>query len=1225
MADLQDKGTLFNSELIYLTTNQTDTIRTVTMTDPVACNNRVFDVNVLVTVRPEFCRDRAGRIDEAKAAKETDPDKIWRFELRILEVETSNFTPKVLGEITFRDLIARTAGRIDYRMKEANKPVDTGLIEGISIARPEECFSNLPMKEGGDLHDLGDCLEKAKESYEKAKAWYDRKGLQLNKTVLKQLANSGPLPKITVVNGMYHLDLTPVFGYSTINWFIRANAFCDWYKIMHILDQHHYITESEQLTFIGLSLLQRQSYEGYPGLVYYLQRLATITVPTPDIGTTMLDDLEQFVRGSRGFSMWLDWNREGKVLLNITDSWDVKFWFTTKLDLFGKYERDVTFELTIILRSVIEIFLFIQSIYVFAAGVEAGKKWFFGEKTPSASLLDEGILEGKYRNSPGGGKKTIQPKARTGVKTLSEVYGETHAIGNEVTDQISPYEKIRDNVVIIGNDEGRAETGIAVHGTIIMMNVHIVLSLVNKPNLKLTRRVRGVTTIHDVNVVAKNVYVLGSHGDGTADDRDVCFVSFGTAFPACKSLVKYFPTLEEARRFKGTTTVKVPVPTPNLSSFEEHHYTDLTYQEVFKAHHGERIIGIGSVWNAYGTSKPGYCGSPWIPSDGALSNKLIGVHCGVYSPRQEVKSAMIVKEEVESVLQRVANISIVGIDEDSNGKLHSTWLVEDREAKLPDTSGLVAVEKAVTKACASSGGGKSPYAPMPTIGLLGTPERTPTILHERDSRIAPEAREGFHERIFKKYDVPTKWAYDEETRAACEELISYTKGWLKEEGKVMEVLDMEAAINEDPEDIGSKIAEVETSPGYKWKRVFTGKGKLGCISKVYLEDGRARLVADNPEFNAAVEERIELGKKSLIPCDSLWTMAIKPDELIKSSKVSAGKPRTIMVPPFDYSVVSCMFFGRFRNAVVSAPWTKTRTAMGVDPMEMWLTLGDDIDRALGTFDVDYTAYDSTLCPQFFDLFAEYINALYDDSEENKRVRRVIIREACSTPFIYNNWVGMDSHGNPSGFPAGLTTIFNNFCNSILAGVCWRVNVPDLDVAYFRLSVSYVTMGDDNLFILNEVHQDIDEIVVERFNAVNYAAITAAFGMHVTTASKEAVTERFTEKSEVSFLKRKFRRDMDLGWVPDIAEGTIEGLLNYYKFAGGPEQIRGNIKDALTFSALKDRKYYEKVENALKRVWEDVPAMRAFAIPSYDQARAKYIFPLYDKIGRKDSRIPTRLL
>jgi hypothetical protein len=299
-------------------------------------------------------------------------------------------------------------------------------------------------------------------------------------------------------------------------------------------------------------------------------------------------------------------------------------------------------------------------------------------------------------------------------------------------------------------------------------------------------------------------------------------------------------------------------------------------------------------------------------------------------------------------------------------------------------------------------------------------------------------------------------------------------------------------------------------------------------------------------------------------------MKIKPDELRPIDKVREGKARTIRMPPFDYSLASTMYHGSLRDFLVVGDPTVTMTAMGSDPMDLWKTLGPEVAHGL-TCTMDFSNYDDSQPAQFFDMLEIVLDEFYQGSAEESLVRRVLNHEASKTLYLWRDEIRQDDHGNLSGYPAGMTTIINCIINILINLVTWW-RCTGLSFDAFPEWVLLIVMGDDNAVILRKLNADW-ETIAERYNRLAVAATAACLGMVITAADKSLVLTPWDETGEASFLKRGFRLDPDYGWVPTIAEETIAGLLDWYKFAGGHGQIKDNLQDALRFAVCHGPEYY----------------------------------------------------
>jgi hypothetical protein len=694
-------------------------------------------------------------------------------------------------------------------------------------------------------------------------------------------------------------------------------------------------------------------------------------------------------------------------------------------------------------------------------------------------------------------------------------------------------------------------------------------------------------------------------------DISIVYLGAGSAF---RDITKNFVTSEALAKLGQSSTIRrlhqlageVRIDTAHTPSY------DPTDGGISCVNPG---TGEKYHWNctglAYGHGSVGDCGKPYLATGGPAHDSVVGIHGGIWS--DSIFFSVTPRELIEqgvSLLRKALNVP------QSQGPLPPVSLMTTED--LTHTDGYIRVIGKLSPQDADKNFGKTSYRSMPTQGAMGTPARVPTPLHDKAKAVLPEFRKEMYDNMSLKGDRPTMWDHDRDFREAAKFLGTE---WRKESmklGLVPRVVTQDEALNEFEQ--GSRSVHINTGVGYQWKTRFPGQGKTGVVGVEYADNGKSHFFVKGAEFQAAVDERLELAKQGRIPPDSLWSMKIKPDELRPLEKVRQGKARTIRMPPFDYSLVSTRYHASIRDFLVAGEAKNTMTAMGADPMELWKFLGPEVATGL-TCTMDFSNYDDSQPIQFYEMMGIVLEEFYQGSPEDTLVRRTLNHEAAHTVYIWQDEIRQDDHGNPSGYPAGLTTIINCIINILIILVTWRLETG-LSWEAFMVWVQLVVMGDDNILTLRKLTEDWKAISM-KFNRVSIAATAARLGMVITAADKSLELRPWDEFKEISFLKRGFRLDPDFGWVPAIADETIAGLLDWYKHGGGVGQIKDNLQDALRFAVCHGPAYYEWVisliqcfdltgfgidVNDAKVVWTYYGAVeRVYSLTDRTKKRLLYIF------------------
>jgi hypothetical protein len=127
--------------------------------------------------------------------------------------------------------------------------------------------------------------------------------------------------------------------------------------------------------------------------------------------------------------------------------------------------------------------------------------------------------------------------------------------------------------------------------------------------------------------------------------------------------------------------------------------------------------------------------------------------------------------------------------------------------------------------------------------------------------------------------------------------------------------------------------------------------------------------------------------------------------------------------------------------------------------------------------------------------------------------------------------------NPSGHP--LTVIINSIANSLYMRYAYAKLNPDKHCHDFKSSVSLMTYGDDNVMGVNPQSHWFNHTAIQR--------VLSECGITYTMAEKDAESKPFIHINDVSFLKRIWRFDEDIGaYVCPLDHESINKMLMVWK-------------------------------------------------------------------------------
>lgn len=350
-----------------------------------------------------------------------------------------------------------------------------------------------------------------------------------------------------------------------------------------------------------------------------------------------------------------------------------------------------------------------------------------------------------------------------------------------------------------------------------------------------------------------------------------------------------------------------------------------------------------------------------------------------------------------------------------------------------------------------------------------------------------------------------------------------------EELKLLEVYDKYTAVNGAP---GIKFVNKmprNTSMGFPWRR----------SKKYFLVEDNSR-EEDAMRFTPEVEARVEdvimkysAGERYM----PVFTAQLK-DEATKFKKINLKKTRVFTGAPADWSVVVRMYFLSFvrvlqRNKLIF------EAGPGTNPQSTeWDTIGKYLMQ-FGEDQIvagDYAAFDKSMPPcvilAAYDIIIRVCMAAGFGAEE-VQIMRAIAYDTAFPVVDFNGDLAQFYGSNPSGHP--LTVIVNGLANSLYMRYCYLVANPQKECTSFKQNVALMTYGDDNVMGIAKR--------VPWFHHTSIQAILASVGITYTMADKESESVPYISLKEVSFLKREWRYDQEIGYLmAPLEEASIFKML-----------------------------------------------------------------------------------
>lgn len=262
------------------------------------------------------------------------------------------------------------------------------------------------------------------------------------------------------------------------------------------------------------------------------------------------------------------------------------------------------------------------------------------------------------------------------------------------------------------------------------------------------------------------------------------------------------------------------------------------------------------------------------------------------------------------------------------------------------------------------------------------------------------------------------------------------------------------------------------------------------------------------------------------------------DEATSFKKIETKKTRVFTGAPFDWSIVVRKYMLSLikliqsnRFIFESAPGTIAQSLEWNEIKDYLCHFGEDklIAGDYGKFD---KRMPSTVILAAFDILKRICKAAGYSETELTVVQG--IAEDTAFPLVDFNGDLIEFYGsNPSGHP--LTVIINGLANALYMRYCYAVLHPNKSAVDFKKKVNLITYGDDNAMGVDDT--------VPWFNHTSIQKVLADIDIVYTMADKEAASIPYINIKDVSFLKRTWRFEKELGtFVCPLDHDSINKML-----------------------------------------------------------------------------------
>jgi hypothetical protein len=322
-----------------------------------------------------------------------------------------------------------------------------------------------------------------------------------------------------------------------------------------------------------------------------------------------------------------------------------------------------------------------------------------------------------------------------------------------------------------------------------------------------------------------------------------------------------------------------------------------------------------------------------------------------------------------------------------------------------------------------------------------------------------------------------------------------------------------------------------TSVGNPWK-----KSKKYFMRSIPAVNG----VDDPVEFVPEVMDRVKncldcyKSKSRYVP---VFSGSLK-DEARTFEKIAAGKVRVFTGSPGEFTFVErkyllCIIRVIQNNRYIfeAAPGTIAQSTEW-EEMRKYLTHFGDERMVAG----DFKAFDKQMSPLFILAAGDVIMNILKEagySEEELTIVQGILTDIAFPMVDMNGDLVMFYGSNPSGH--ALTVIINSLVNSLYMRYAYAKASGRGSSQDFKTHIHLMTYGDDNVMGISKSCPWFSHTTIQNE--------MAAIGVTYTMADKSTESIPYIHISEVSFLKRTWRFDEELGiHLAPLEHGSIEKML-----------------------------------------------------------------------------------
>lgn len=273
---------------------------------------------------------------------------------------------------------------------------------------------------------------------------------------------------------------------------------------------------------------------------------------------------------------------------------------------------------------------------------------------------------------------------------------------------------------------------------------------------------------------------------------------------------------------------------------------------------------------------------------------------------------------------------------------------------------------------------------------------------------------------------------------------------------------------------------------------------------------------------------------------------------------------------------------------------------------------------------DYKNFDKQMLAEFILEAFGIIVEIYREaraSEEHLRILMCIGEDISFAMCNINGDLFEIFGGNPSGHP--LTVIINSLVNVLYLRYAYRVLNPAEEVGSFKKNVALTTYGDDNVFGVS--------VDAPWFNHTTLQEVLADIGLTYTMADKTSESVPYIHIDDVSFLKRSWRYDENVGHFlcPLEEESIIKSLTVWVpsESLDQPSHMIAVITSANDEYFFYGKEIFEEKHCFFNEVLKEEPYCFYVAtkpLSTYDQLVERFLGPMAHVALTSDTECETKL-